>query len=89
MQHTDRSPVTDRACWLTDLSQALRDAQQLLFELDLSKCRAEAGELFHRIEAAQLEVRQLQLTRSSEPLETKDPEWSKFTPWQCESQVRR
>jgi hypothetical protein len=81
--------VTDRARWLADLSQALRDAQQLLFELDLSKCRAEAGELFHRIEAAQAEVRQLQLSRSCDALETKDPKWTKFTPWPCESEVRR
>jgi hypothetical protein len=81
--------ASDRARWLADLSQALRDAQQLLFELDLSTCRAEAGELFHRIEAAQFEVRQLQVIRSADPRGAKDPKWTNVTPWPCETQVRR
>jgi hypothetical protein len=65
VQRTVEIMPIDRARWLADLSRALGQAQQLLFEMDLSAfARAELGELFHQIQAAQLEARTLQLSRS-------------------------
>ena len=56
--------AAERARWLAELSCALRDAQRLLFELDLETAVApDAGELFQAIEAAQIEIRSLQLSR--------------------------
>ena len=50
--------VADRARCLAELSGALTEAQQLLFEL------------YQRIEAARLEVRLLQFSRSKAPKRT-------------------
>jgi len=70
------TPV-DRATWLSELSRALNQAQQLLFEMDLSvDARSEMGELFHRIQAAQIEVRTLQVSRSIQPTQEKSPIWT-------------
>jgi hypothetical protein len=67
----------DRARCLAELSRALSHAQQLLFELDLSAvARSEMGELFHQIQAAQLEVRTLQVSRSMQPTENESPIWT-------------
>jgi len=52
--------AANRARWLTDLSEALCEAQQLLFRLDLSgSSRSAAADLYQMIEAARLEVRSL------------------------------
>lgn len=65
MQRIIEVTSVDRAQWLADLSRALSQAQQLLFEMDLSAFKqVEMGELFHQIQAAQLEARTLQLSRS-------------------------
>jgi hypothetical protein len=61
-------PPAERARWLAELAQALEDAQRLFHQLDLrSMSRANASELYMRIEAARLEVHSLQLSRSLRP----------------------
>jgi len=61
-------PPAERARWLAELAQALEDAQRLFHQLDLrSMARANASELYMRIEAARLEVQSLQLSRSLRP----------------------
>ena len=58
-------PPADRARWLAELAQALDDAQRLFRELDVRTIpRADAFELYMRIEAARLEVQSLRLSRS-------------------------
>ena len=81
VQRSKQTLITDRASWLAHLSHTLSEAQQILFELDLSRvCRSDVGELFHRIEAAQMEVRSLQISRSAHPREQKPPEWPFLSP---------
>ena len=87
VQRVGYSPVADRERWLDQLSGALDDAHQLLFELDLSSSRAfDAGDLFHRIEAARVEVRSLQLSRSEQTPVEMHPVWMSFSPWQAEAE---
>jgi len=58
-------PPADRARWLAELAQALDDAQRLFRKLDVRTIpRADAFELYMRIEAARLEVQSLRLSRS-------------------------
>jgi hypothetical protein len=72
---------SDRARWLAELSAALADAQQLLFDLDFSVLmRSEGAELFQSIEAALIEVRSLQLSRSVRPRPETGSEWTKISP---------
>ena len=72
---------SDRARWLAELSAALADAQQLLFDLDFSVLvRSEGAELFQSIEAALIEVRSLQLSRSVRPRGEIGPEWIEIAP---------
>jgi hypothetical protein len=58
-------PPADRARWLAELAQALDEAQRLFRQLDMRTIpRADAFELYMRIEAARLEVQSLRLSRS-------------------------
>jgi hypothetical protein len=58
-------PPADRARWLAELAEALDDAQRLFRQLDVRTIpRADAFELYMRIEAARLEVQSLRLSRS-------------------------
>ena len=67
-------PAAERARWLAEVAEALNDARQLLVGLDLpSESRAEARELYLRIEAARFEVQSLQLSRSLNPRNENDP----------------
>jgi len=79
-------PAVVRARWLADMSMALDEARDVLFELDLSQMPAGAAttELYRRIEAARLEVRSLRLSRSIDPCGRKAPEWIEFDPWRSE-----
>jgi hypothetical protein len=74
-----------RARWLAELSDALLEAQQLLFRLDLSgSSRSTAADLYQMIEAARLEVRSLRASRSFNPRDEKRPEWINFPPQQTD-----
>jgi len=71
-------PSAERARWLAELAQALDDAQRLLHQLDLRMVpRAEAFELYMRIEAARLEVQSLRLSRSLRQRAELPPQWMK------------
>jgi hypothetical protein len=74
-------PATLRARWLAELSEALDDARQLLPRLPLSDQRTLVEELFLRIEAVRLEVQSLRLSRSLNPREQSEPEWTFSAPW--------
>ena len=75
---------SDRARWLAEVSNALLEAQQALFDLDFSTlAQSEAADLFQSIEAALIEVRSLQLSRSVRPREM-HPEWTEFAPRGCD-----
>ena len=68
-------PPADRARWLAELAEALDDAQRLFRELEwTSITRADAFELYMRIEAARLEVQSLRLSRSLRPRSELSPE---------------
>jgi hypothetical protein len=67
-------PAAERARWLAELSEALDEARHLLINLDLQvEQRAEAHDLFLRIEALKFEVQSLRLSRSLNPRAQTDP----------------
>ena len=75
---------SDRARGLAEASNALLEAQQALFDLDFSiLAQSEAADLFQSIEAALIEVRSLQLSRSVRPREM-HPKWTEFAPRGCD-----
>jgi hypothetical protein len=76
-------PRAHRAQWLAELSDVLAEAQQLLFELDLTARHPVVGELFHSIEAARLEVRLLQVSRTADRGPENGPEWIELAPWRA------
>jgi hypothetical protein len=66
MYHTPNDvSAAERARLLSELSRALKEARCSLIELGISsERRAEALDLFIRIEAARLELQSLQLSRA-------------------------
>ena len=76
-------PRVDRTEWLAELSGILVEAQQLLFELDLTVRHPVVGDLFHSIEAARLEVRLLQVSRTVDRGPENGPEWIELAPWRA------
>jgi len=79
-------PADARACWLADMSTALDEAREVLFELDLSQMpAAAAADLYRSIEAARLEVRTLRLSRSIHPCGRNSPKWIDLDPWKPEA----
>jgi hypothetical protein len=76
-------PPAERARWLAELSDALNDAHDLVVGLELrGEQRADALELYLRIEAARLEVQSLRLSRSVQPRHEATPKWMGSQPWQ-------
>jgi len=76
--------AAERARWLAELSDALCEAQQLLFRLDFAESsRSTAAELYQMIEAARLEVRSLGRRSFASPNQ-KHPDWSNLTPRQID-----
>lgn len=75
-------PPAERARWLAELSHALNDAHDLVVGLELrGEQRADALELYLRIEAARLEVQSLRLSRSVQPRQEPSPKWTGLQPW--------
>ena len=61
-------PAAERGRWLAEISAALEAARDALLVLDLpAQHRKTAGDLYLSIEAAQVEVRSLRLSRSILP----------------------
>ena len=79
-------PAAERARWLAEVSEALNEAHRLLMGLTVTgDRRAEAQELYLRIEAARLEVQSLRLSRSLHPREENGPERINSRPWEVRS----
>jgi hypothetical protein len=76
-------PVAERARWLAELSDALGEAHDLVVGIELQgEQRADALELYLRIEAARLEVQSLRLSRSVQPRAELAPDRMGLAPWQ-------
>jgi hypothetical protein len=69
-----------RSRWLAELSEALQEAQRLLWQIDAGGLRSvDALELSARLEAAHAQVRSLRL-RNSQSAINSAPEWTNL-PW--------
>lgn len=74
--------AAERARWLSELSEALDAAQQLMSRLGIDRAESLEGmELYLRIEAARLQVHALRLGRGRLSEQT-DPERTESLPWQ-------
>lgn len=73
---------TERARWLSELADALDEAQKVAWRLGVSEGdSAEAKELYGRIEAAQAEVDRLRLSGFRRIREESDPDWTDLLLW--------
>jgi hypothetical protein len=69
--------AAQRARWLAELTDALDEAQTLVWRLGVSEMRQiEAFDLLARLEAARAEARSLQLSRLREIASPSGPEWT-------------
>lgn len=69
-----------RARWLAELSEALKEAQSLLWQIEPSGLRnVDALDLSARLEAAHAQVQSLRF-RNDEPSFNSAPEWTNL-PW--------
>jgi hypothetical protein len=76
-------PAVEKARWLAEVAEALVQAGDLLRSLELrSEQWEDARDLFHKIEAARVEVHALQLSRSLRPREENDPERIESRAWE-------
>jgi hypothetical protein len=74
--------AAERAQWLADVADALNSAQKLIASLNLNgERRADALELYLRIEAARLEVQSLRLSRHLQARSEIAPKWTGSQPW--------
>jgi hypothetical protein len=74
--------AAERAQWLAEVAEALKSAQQLVASLNVNgERRADALELYLRIEAARLEIQSLQLSRHLQPRSEIAPKWTGLQPW--------
>ena len=74
--------ASDRARWLGELSDALDQAQSLVWQLAAAKLReVETLDLAARVEAARAEVRSLRLARVAESVAEVGPEWTHHSLW--------
>lgn len=74
--------AAERARWLAELSDALEEAQWLLWNLVPAGSEiADALDLSARLEAAQAQVRSLRLGRNTEEFGISHPQSSNVMPW--------
>lgn len=71
----------DRARWLAELSAALIEAQQLVWQIGLATDRPEVMELYGQIEAAFAEAQRLRLGRLPLVPDPITPDWTNPLPW--------
>lgn len=81
-----RGPIeasaTERARWLTEVAEALEQAQKLAWHLGLLEHKHnEAMELYGRLEATRLEVQALRFGQFTAAQREYDPKWTELTPW--------
>ena len=75
--------ATQRARWLAELSDALDEAQDLVWQMAIAEGRDfNALDLSARVEAARAEARSMRLGRMDRGSLEDDPNWSKPLPWQ-------
>jgi hypothetical protein len=79
----------DRARWLAELSEALMEAQHLIWQIGLVADHPEVMELYGRIEAAFAETQRLRLGRLPVVPEPLNLEWTNPLPWATRDQPRR
>ena len=73
--------AAQRARWLAELTDALDEAQSLVWRLGNAEMRAiDAFDLLARLEAARAEARSLRLSRVRQP-PCSNPEWTDPVPW--------
>jgi hypothetical protein len=80
--------AAQRARWLAELSDALHDAQQLIWRFTDDR-NLEALDLLKRIEAARAQMQSLQLGRARRAADDFYPEWTNSLPWDCPAEDRR
>jgi hypothetical protein len=81
--------AAQRARWLAEISDALEEAQKLIWRLGISGVRnVDAIDLSARLEAASAQVRSLRLGRANEFPENSNPEWSNRLPWDRPAESR-
>ena len=73
--------AAQRARWLAELSEALGEAQQLLWDLRPNMRDMEALDLAARVEAARAQVRSLSIARSNGTFPELPPEWAGLHLW--------
>lgn len=79
---TKMPTAAERAQWLAEVADALDATQKLVATLNLNgERRADALELYLRIEAARLEVQSLRLSRHLQPRSEITPKWTGSQPW--------
>jgi acyl-CoA reductase-like NAD-dependent aldehyde dehydrogenase len=77
-----KTSSTERARWLSELADALDEAQKVAWRLGVSEGDSvEAKELYGRIEAARAEVDRLRLSGSRRIREESDPDWTDIQLW--------
>jgi hypothetical protein len=82
-ERVDRSPdqasASDRARWLTDLAEAIVQAQRVAWALGIAEGDdPDAKELYGRLESARVEVESLRHGRWSRPSSELNPIWTKL-----------
>jgi len=81
-----RGPIeasaSERARWLTELAEALEQAQKLAWRMGLVEHNSiDAMELYGRLEAARLEVQALRFGQINAAQREYGPNWTGLTPW--------
>jgi len=79
--------AAQRARWLAELSEALGEAQQLLWDLRPNMRDMEALDLAARVEAARAQVQSLSIARSKDTLPELPPEWIGLNLWNAGSET--
>ena len=69
-----------RAQWLAELSNALEEAQGLIWRISAAE-DIDLLDLCARIESARAEVRSLRLGRGATPTSADGPKWINPSPW--------
>ena len=77
-----QASASERARWLTELADALEQAQKLAWTMGfLEENSVEAMELYGRLEAARMEVQSLRFGRFGTGSRKHDPKWVDLVPW--------
>jgi hypothetical protein len=79
--------VADRARWLAEISDALAQAEDLLWQLAIAEARdVNVLDLSARIETAQAEARSMRIGRVDRSSIEADPKWTESLPWTRQSE---